>query len=475
MPLPRLFQSKQIDVPKGGALSAAVLEFQSPSSLILEAPPGHTARNAIWVVAALLLTLLLISEFVPMDMEVMAQGQVLSRAPTIQLEPLETAIIRSIDVHVGETVRAGQVLATLDPTEAQADLDTLYAQRSALSAEVAEERAEFEGKPYKPTDETNRDQMLQAAIYGQRMAELKYTLNNYDQQIASYAAQVQGAETQAAYYRDQLLLASQIEHMNDVLQKLNAGSQLTTLQSQQQLVQVQGGLAQSIALAQSTAQTLEATKAQRDAFLQQWNAQLSAQLATNVPQLDAVVESISKALLLTQLVKLCAPQDAVVLQIASGISVGSVMQSGQQFLSLSPLHAPLEIETYIPGGYQGFVQVGQPVTIKFATFPFVIFGTGTGTVRVVTSDSFTPQQLASQLMDLQTSPTTTPQDVPTSELYYAARVTIDSLHLRGVPQGFRVIPGMPVETDVRVGTQTIMQYLLERIVPIFNQGMTEPS
>jgi multidrug efflux pump subunit AcrA (membrane-fusion protein) len=173
MPLPRLFQSKQIEAPKGGALSAAVLEFQSPSSIILQAPPGRTARNAIWVVAALLLTLLLISEFVPMDMEVMAQGQVISRAPTIQLEPLETAIVRSIGVHVGETVRAGQVLATLDPTEAQADLQTLYAQRSALSAEVAEERAEFEGKPYKPTDQTNRDQMLQAAIYAQRMAELR--------------------------------------------------------------------------------------------------------------------------------------------------------------------------------------------------------------------------------------------------------------------------------------------------------------
>ncbi len=475
MPLPRLFPSKQIEVPKGGALSAAILEFQSPSSVILEAPPKRSARNTIWIIAALVVTMILIAEFVPMDMEAVAQGQVISRAPTIQLEPLETAIVRSIDVHVGEVVHAGQVLATLDPTQAQADLKTLLAQESALSAEVAEQRAEFQGKPYKPTDPTNRDQLLQAAIYAQRMAEFKSTLTNYDQQIASQAAQVQGAETQAAYYRDQLVLANQIEHMNALLQKMNAGSQLTTLQSQQQLVQVQGELAQSIATAQATAQTLEATKAQREAFLQQWKAQLSTQLATNVPQLDAVRESITKARLVNQLITLRAPQDAAVLQIASGVSVGSVMQSGQQFLSLSPLHAPLEVETYIPGGYQGFVQVGQPVTIKFATFPFVIFGEGKGTVRVVTSDSFTPQQLAAQLMQLQTTPTATPTDVPTGQLYYAARVTIDSLNLRGVPPNFRVIPGMPVETDIRVGSQTIMQYLLERIVPVFNQGMTEPS
>jgi membrane fusion protein, hemolysin D len=475
MPLPRLFQSKQIEAPKGGALSASVLEFQSPSTIILEAPAKRSARNTIWIIAALLLTMLLIAEFVPMDMTVVASGQVISRAPTIQLEPLMTSIVKSIDVHVGQIVRAGQVVATLDPTQAEADLKTLLAQESALAAEVAEQRAEFEGKPYKPTDPANRDQLLQSAIYAQRMAQLKYTLNGYDQQIASLAAQVQGAGTQAAYYRDQLVLANQIEHMNTLLQKLNAGSQLTTLQSEQQRVQVQGQMAQSIALAQSTAQTLEATRAQRDAFLQQWNAQLSAQLATNVTQLDAVRQSISKATLVKQMVKLRAPQDAVVLQLATGISVGSVMQSGQQFFSLSPLHAPLEIETYIGGSDQGFVRVGQPVTIKFATFPFVIFGTAKGTVRVVTSNSFTPQQLASQLMQLQTTPTTTPQNIPTAELYYASRVTLDSMHLHNVPSGFRVIPGMPVETDIRVGSQTIMQYLLERIIPVFTQGMNEPS
>jgi membrane fusion protein, hemolysin D len=475
MPRPRQFPSKRIEAPEGGALSAAVLEFQSPSTIILEAPPKRLARNTIWIIAGLLLTALLIAEFMPMEMEVVAEGRVISRAPPVQIEPLATSIVKSIDVHVGQVIRAGQPLAELDPTQAEADLKTVLAQESALSAEVAEQRAEFEGRPYRPTDPGDRDQLLQTAIYAQRMAQLKYSLNNYDQQIASLAAQVQGAETQAAYFRNQLVLASQIEHMNMLLQQLNAGSQLTSLQSRQQRVQVQGQLAQSIATAEATAQTLEATRAQRDAFLQQWNAQLSAQLAANVTKLDAARQSISKARLMNRMVRLRAPQDAVVLQIASAISSGSVVQSGQQFISLSPLHAPLEIETYIAGANQGFVQVGQPVTIKFATFPFVLFGSAKGTVRVVTSDSFTPQQLASQLMQLQTTPTMTPQNIPTSELYYASRVTIDSLHLRGLPSGFRIIPGMPVETDVRVGSQTIMQYMLERIVPVFGQGMKEPS
>jgi len=79
------------------------------------------------------------------------------------------------------------------------------------------------------------------------------------------------------------------------------------------------------------------------------------------------------------------------------------------------------------------------------------------------------------MMQLQTTPTAAPQNIPTAELYYAATVTLDKLNLRNVPADFRVIPGMPVETDIRVGTQTIMQYLMERIVPVFTQGMNEPS
>jgi hemolysin D len=474
MKLPLPFPSKPIEALGDGALGPVIREFHSPSAIILAAPPGRAARKTIWLIAAMVATMLLIATFEPMDREVTAEGRVISRAPTIELEPLQTAIVRAIDVHVGESVHAGQVLALLDPTAAEADLRTLLARESALAAEVAEERAEFDGKPYKPADPTNRDQFLQAAIHAERMGELKSALENYDQQIASYAAQWRGAETEALYERNQIALASEIERMNRLLEKLDAGSRLTVLQSEQQLAQERGALAQNLATAQATARTLAATKAQRDAFLQQWDAELSSQLASNVPALEAVREEIAKARLVASTIRLRAPQDAVVLQIASGISVGSVMQSGQPFLSLSPLHTPLEIEAYIQGRDQGFVAVGQPVTIKFATFPYALFGEARGTVRVLTSNSFTSQQLIQQLDEPAAQDVSEMQNIPTGELYYGARITIDHLDLHNVPAGVRIIPGMPVETDVRVGTRTLLQYLFERVAPVFDQGMTEP-
>ena len=56
-----------------------------------------------------------------------------------------------------------------------------------------------------------------------------------------------------------------------------------------------------------------------------------------------------------------------------------------------PANAPLEIEANISGHDNGFVHVGDPVAIKFDTFPYSQYGMAEGTVRIVSPDSFTAQ------------------------------------------------------------------------------------
>jgi HlyD family secretion protein len=43
-----------------------------------------------------------------------------------------------------------------------------------------------------------------------------------------------------------------------------------------------------------------------------------------------------------------------------------------------------------------------------------------------------------------------------------------------VPAGFRLMPGMPVTADIKVGKRTVLAYLLERIIPVTKEGMREP-
>src|SRR4029077_2749423 len=126
------------------------------------------------------------------------------------------------------------------------------------------------------------------------------------------------------------------------------------------------------------------------------------------------------------------------------VSVGSVLQTGQQFITLVPSGAKLEIEANVPGQESGFVHLGDVVAIKFDTFPFSQYGMARGAVRIVSPSSFTAQEEAR-------NPTSSlPTAKESLEPFYRARVTIDDVGLRGVPAGFRIIPGMPVTADIKV-------------------------
>src|SRR5207253_845249 len=108
----------------------AILEFQWPSTAIVNAPIPRIARGVVWIVASMVASMVIAMGLIPIDQVVTSRGMVVSQAPTQLVQPLETAIVRSIDVREGQEVRAGQLLARLDPTFAAADLATLETQVS---------------------------------------------------------------------------------------------------------------------------------------------------------------------------------------------------------------------------------------------------------------------------------------------------------------------------------------------------------
>jgi HlyD family secretion protein len=178
-------------------------------------------------------------------------------------------------------------------------------------------------------------------------------------------------------------------------------------------------------------------------------------------------EQLNKAQLRRNLVELRSDRDAIVQSVAK-VSEGSVLHSGQQFLTLVPVDAPLEVESNISGSDNGFVHVGDTVAIKFDTFPFARFGMAEGRVRTISPDSFTAQDEARNPTSI------TPVPTSASEPYFRARITIDRVALHNVPEGFHVSPGMPVTADVKVGKHTILGYLLGLMVPIAREGFREP-
>lgn len=178
-------------------------------------------------------------------------------------------------------------------------------------------------------------------------------------------------------------------------------------------------------------------------------------------------EQLNKAKLRRQLVELRSDRDAIVQSVAK-VSQGSVLQSGQHFITLVPTDAPLEIESNIFGSENGFVHVGDPVVVKFDTFPYAQYGLAEGRVRTISPDSFTADQ------EIRNPTSAVPVPTTVVEPYYRSRITIDRVALHDVPEGFRVTPGMPVTSDIKVGQRTVLGYLLGLVVPIGREALREP-
>jgi HlyD family secretion protein len=455
----------------------ALLEFQSPSAALIDAPVQGPARRTVWIVTALFISVLVVGGSVPVDKVVTAKGSTLSLVPTLVVQPLETSIVRAINVREGQVVHAGEVLARLDPTFSESDMTALQAQVTRDQAEVDRLNAELDGTPYKPKSD-NASVMLQAMLYAQRQAEFQARIQGYDQKISSLQAAATRSQSDIQFYTDRLQVAVNVESMRKQLQGLGDGSKLNTLAAMDSRLEISRSLANAISTLNGAQHDLQATVADRDAFVQQWRAEAGKDLHDSSADLSDAKENLNKAQLRHQLVDLRAQQDAVVLTVAR-VSVGSVMQSGDQFITLVPVDAPLEVESFVAASDAGFVHVGQNVTVKFETFPFTHYGYAVGTVRLVSPDSFT----------LNAGPSSTRgAGVPTSassssdavaqggdgQTYYRVRITLEQMKLHDTPPGFRLQPGMPVTADIKVGKRTMLSYMFSRVLPTFYDGMREP-
>ena len=112
----------------------ALLEFQSPTAAVIADRVPLGGRITIWVVAAAILSSIGVMGFYPVDRVVAVPGKVVARVPNTVIQPLETAIVRQIDVQEGQVVHAGDRLAMLDPTFATADQGSADAQVTSLQA-----------------------------------------------------------------------------------------------------------------------------------------------------------------------------------------------------------------------------------------------------------------------------------------------------------------------------------------------------
>src|SRR5215831_3900525 len=249
MNMSRLLSVSTPRLPGSADPTLPLLEFELPTAALMATPVKPAARSMLWTVVSLVAVCATAAAVVPIDMVVTSGGRVVAMQPTVVVQPLETAIVRAINVREGQAVRAGQVLARLDPTFSAADVGALEVQVRSFQAEVDRLSAETSDQPYRPST-SDAAAAVQAAIYGQRQAQYRSQIESYTQRINSLQEQLTRAQADMKAFSGRVEIAADIESRRKELERLQVGSLMNRLSAQDQRIEMERNLSDATGAAE---------------------------------------------------------------------------------------------------------------------------------------------------------------------------------------------------------------------------------
>jgi len=440
--------------------------YESATAEIIAASYTEPGRKTLYWLLGFIAAIFAFMCLVKLDRLVQTTGRLVPVSGAYTVQPMDKQIIRRILISVGDVVKKGQVLATCDPTFAQADLVTLQQQVDTLDAELRRAQAEIDGKTF-VTNPHNPYDAVQDVLFHRRQTEFKSGVADLDERIGGAAAQIAQLKQDISHYTEQLKIAQHIESMNTDLQKPGYVSQLDLLTAQTSTLSISRGLEDAKNGLVSAVHAHEALVQQRHVFIDKWHEDALNELVSTKTQFDAAQQSLVKARRTSELVNLIAPEDSVVLVVPK-LKTGSVTQEAQPLFGLAPVNAALEADVQIDAQDIGFVQVGDFVTLKLDAYKFLEHGYLEGRVKTIGSDTLTEQSSEDTV-----SGGTSSGD--SRSPYYDARVAITRVKLHDVPANYRLLPGLTLDADIVVGHRTIMWYLLGGALRSGSEAMHEPE
>ena len=445
--------------PSSARYLRLVSEFQPDATEIEERRNPLIASATIYVLLTLIASVIVWASLSQVDKIVVSTGKLVTTKPSIVVQPIEMSVVRSIEVTAGELVRAGQVLARLDPTFSQSDLGQLQSKVDGLDARIRRIEAELEGLPFEVQPSASLTELLEMKLHLQRKSAFELQMRNLGEALAKAQAALETTHDEIPVIEKRLETIRAIESMRTKLSDMQFGSRLVALQSVNDRLLIEGNLARMKGSIIELKHAVEKARAEQSAYEADFRRQGLEELIRSREERSAASEQIKKALLRKDMVELVSPVDAVVLEMANR-SIGSVLKEAELLLTLVPLDVPLEAEVTIDARDIGRVKVGQEVRIKFDTFPFQHHGTAAGLVRIVSRDAFPSESR--------------PQSTNAGQPHYRALIEFKDISLRHLPDGFRPMPGMTVSGEIKVGERTIISYFLYPILRSLSESIREP-
>lgn len=444
------------------------LAFLPAALEIVETPASPIGRTIAFTVMALFAIALLWACVGKVDIVASAKGKIIPSGRSKIIQPFETGVVRSILVHDGQAVRAGQTLIELDPTINDAERKHSQSDLMAAELEVARLRAELaDGNPLSnfkpPVDAPSALVAVQRQFLLDQVAEQQAKLVICDRQRAQKAAERETIGATIGKLEASLPVLQERLEIRKTLYDHSTGSKANYLEMLQPYVEEQHELEVQKRHYDELTAAIAAIQEQRTEAEVQFRRERYAELVEAERKVKGLTEDLVKAEHRAELQVLAAPVDGTVQQLAVH-TIGGVVTPAQALVVIVPKDNHIEIEAMVLNRDIGFVRVDQPAEIKVDAFNFNRYGLIDGKVTSVSHDAITRDRSAAKSDTNQLGANDNSSEPTNQELVYAARVSLNSTQMQIEDKLVDLSPGMAVTVEIKTGSRRIISYLLSPLV-----------
>ena len=336
-----------------------------------------------------------------------AQGQLIPGGRTQDIV-VDGGVLSEIRVQEGDTVKAGQTLAVLEPDRAKAAFDEAQAKHTALRVVLKRAQAEAMG---------------QAPSFGPEFG-------GYPDLVAAqkklYAQRKQSLDDALAMQQEAMGLAKEELQMNERLFAGGDISRVEVLRARRQVSDIQSRIFDIHNKYLQDART-EAARQEEEISSQRYR-QEDRRYALAQTELTAPVDGVVKYLRVT--------------------TVGGVLRAGDELMQISPTDGESLLELKVNPADIGQLQTGMRANIRLDAYDYAIYGALTGELVYLSSDTLQDQGPNGQ-----------------AQTYYRARVRLLPNAVAANPKLQPIVlkPGLTATVDILTGQRSVMRYLIKPI------------
>jgi adhesin transport system membrane fusion protein len=354
--------------------------------------------------------------FAKIDEVTRAPGTVISSSRTQVIQSQDGGTLEALMVKEGDTVEAGQKLATLQRARAEAIYLETRARAVGLSATAARLRAEvFGGQPQFSAEIKNYPEYRanQLALFKKRQDALSEELN--------------AIELMKTLVEKELAMNLPLVAAGDV-------SLTEVLRLQRQVADMQSQMTNK-----------------RNKYFQDSQAELNK----TEEDFAGAEQLLAQRKNLLDQTELISPMRGIVKNVRI-TTQGGVIRAGEEVMQIVPLEDDLLVEAKVSPSDIAFLNLGMRATVKIDAYDFTVYGSLPGTIIFISADTLTENLQQNE------------------KPYYRARVRTTGRQFSARPNAqIDILPGMTATIEMQTGRKSVLQYLTKPIVKTLNESLGE--